>query len=59
METLEEKKAILASIEKERKLIKNTGYVGVPVAMEAVRLEKKYEALKKEIALMERSAEEK
>lgn len=40
-------------MEKERELIKNTGYVGVPVAFEAVRIEKKYLALKKEITLLE------
>ena len=53
MTTLEQKKAELQLLKKERELIKNTGYVGVPVALEAVRVEKKYLALKKEITLLE------
>lgn len=58
MNTLNQKKAELELLEKERELIKNTGYVGVPVALEAVRVEKKYLALKKEITLLENNGVE-
>lgn len=58
MTTLEQKKAEFELLEKERELIKNTSYVGVPVAMEAVRVEKKYLALKKEITLLENNGVE-
>lgn len=58
MTTLDQKKAELQSLEKERELIKNTVYVGVPVALEAIRIEKKYLALKKEITLLENNGVE-
>lgn len=40
MNTLNSKKVELELLKKERELIKNTGYVGVPVDLEAVRVEK-------------------